>query len=129
MRKVKKNIPLGNLPCPIMCPRCLTKEETIDHLFKDCDRARRVWFGCGLGINFISNQGSFTDWLLYCISTLKMEELCHLSAIIYGIWFARNKLVFDNIDTDDKEIIHYKKTLFYKQNLKSVSGGIFPSIS
>jgi hypothetical protein len=34
-----------------------------------------------------------------------MEELCHLSAIIYGIWFARNKLVFDNIDTDDKEII------------------------
>jgi hypothetical protein len=93
------------VPCPIVCPRCLTKEETIDHLFRDCDRARRVWFGCALGINFSSIQGSFTDWLLYCISSLKMEDLSHLSAIVYGIWFARNKLVFDNKDTDDKDII------------------------
>jgi hypothetical protein len=34
-----------------------------------------------------------------------MDALCHLSAIIYGIWFARNKLVFDNIETEDGEII------------------------
>jgi hypothetical protein len=83
----------------------LTKEETIDHLFRDCIRAKNVWFGCALGINFNSTQGNFSDWLLYCISTLKLEDLSHLAAIIYGIWFARNQLVFDNKDTDDIAII------------------------
>jgi hypothetical protein len=70
-----------------------------------CDRAHRIWFGSPLGINFNGTHTNFIDWLYYCLTTLKEEELCYLAAIIYGIWYARNKLVFENIDINDKRII------------------------
>jgi hypothetical protein len=38
-------------------------------------------------------------------STLKEEDLCVIASLTYGIWFARNKMVFENHDTEDKVII------------------------
>jgi hypothetical protein len=40
--------------CPILCPRCMIREETISHLFMGCDRAAHVWFGSNLGVKFTS---------------------------------------------------------------------------
>jgi ribonuclease HI len=94
------------IQCPIWCPRCLQGEETINHLFMSCSRAHRVWFGSSLGIRFNTSHTSFTDWLIYCISTLKEEDLCTIASITYGIWFARNKMVFDNYDIEEKDIIN-----------------------
>jgi hypothetical protein len=71
----------------------------------NCDMAHRVWFGSSLGINFTAKHTNFIDWLYYCLTTLKEEELCYLAAIIYGIWYARDKLVFENTDIDDNRII------------------------
>jgi hypothetical protein len=95
------------IQCSILCPRCLQKEETISHLFMGCDRAAHVWFGSNLGVKFTPNQSNFLDWLFYCISTLKEEDLVVITTIIYGIWWARNKLVFENYDMDDKAIIDH----------------------
>jgi hypothetical protein len=64
-----------------------------------------VWFGSILGIKFTPSHTNFIDWLFYCLATLKEEELCVITALIYGIWFARNKMVFENQDTDDKDIV------------------------
>jgi hypothetical protein len=72
-----------------------------------CDRAARVWFGSNLGINFTSNHSNFLDWLFYCISNLKEKDLVSIAAIIYGLWWARNKLVFDNYVMDEKTIIKH----------------------
>jgi hypothetical protein len=93
------------IQCPILCPRCLQGEETVSHLFMRCERAKKVWFGSILGINFNTSHRSFIDWLYYCFSTLKEEDLCYLAAIIYGIWFARNLQVFENSDTNDQTIL------------------------
>jgi hypothetical protein len=73
----------------------------------ECDKAAHVWFGSNLGINFTSNHSNFLDWLFYCVSNLKEEDICFVTAIIYGLWWARNKLVFDNYDMEDKAIIDY----------------------
>jgi hypothetical protein len=70
-----------------------------------CDRAAHIWFGSNLGIIFTPNHSNFLDWLFYCITTLKEEDLVAISAIIYGIWWARNKMVFDNYDMEDKAIL------------------------
>jgi hypothetical protein len=105
------------IQCSILCPRCLQGEETISHLFMECDRATRVWFGSNLGIKFSMNQTQFMEWLFYCISTLKKEDICFIAAIIYGIWWARNKMVFDNYDMEDKAIIEkaYASVLEYQR--------------
>jgi hypothetical protein len=63
----------------------MQREETISHLFMKCDRAHKVWFGSALGIKFDSSHTNFIDWVSYCFSTLKEEELCHIAAISYGI--------------------------------------------
>ncbi|MCI01383.1 putative ribonuclease H protein, partial [Trifolium medium] len=34
--------------CSILCPRCLQKEETINHVFMDCNHAAMIWFGSKL---------------------------------------------------------------------------------
>ncbi|WJX55042.1 hypothetical protein P8452_40859 [Trifolium repens] len=84
--------------CNILCPRCLKKEETMDHIFMHCDRSSKVWFGSQLGIKFDSSQTSFADWVTYAINHLKEENIIHLAAIIYGIWYARNQQVFEGRD-------------------------------
>jgi hypothetical protein len=71
----------------------------------ECNKASRIWFGSYLGIKFNSTHRSFNDWLLYCLTNLKEEELCQIAAITYGIWFARNKMVFENHDLEDSFII------------------------
>jgi hypothetical protein len=71
----------------------------------ECKRVNKIWFGSALGIKFNNSHSSFIDWLCYCLSTLKEEELCVIASITYGIWFARNKIVFDNHDTEDTDII------------------------
>jgi hypothetical protein len=70
-----------------------------------CERAKKVWFGSKLGITFNTSHRSFIDWLYYCFSALKEEDLCYLASIIYGIWFARNLQVFENSDTNDQTIL------------------------
>jgi hypothetical protein len=71
----------------------------------DCERAKKLWFGSKLSILFNFSHRCFLDWLYYCFSALKEEDLCYLASLIYGIWFARNLQVFENKDTDDQSIL------------------------
>jgi hypothetical protein len=71
----------------------------------ECNRANKVWFGSSLGIKFNSTHTNFIDWIFYCLSTLEEEELCVIASLTCGIWFARNKMVFENHDTEEKDII------------------------
>jgi hypothetical protein len=104
---VRSALSYRGIPCSIICPRCLKKEETISHLFMECDRTTRIWFGSNLGIKFTPNHTNFIDWLFHCISTFKKEDLCYVAAILYGIWWARNKQVFEDHNMEDKAIIDY----------------------
>jgi hypothetical protein len=56
------------IQCSLLCPRCLQKEETVSHLFMECDRATHVWFGSNLGIKFNPSHTNFLYWLFHCIS-------------------------------------------------------------
>jgi hypothetical protein len=91
--------------CNILCPRCLEKEETVDHAFMRCQYAARIWFGSKLGIKFDNNQIRFVDWLTHSINNLKEEDISYVAAITYGIWFARNRQVFDLKCMDNRDVI------------------------
>jgi hypothetical protein len=89
----------------VLCPRCFQKEETIDHVFKDCQYADKVWFGSKLGICCSSIQTSFRDWLIYSTSNLNEEDLSYVAAICYGLWYARNQQVFEHRHIEEYETI------------------------
>lgn len=58
---LNKGIPMRSklskrdIKCTILCLGCLTKEENLDHLFKSCDWANKIWFGSKLNLNFHNN--------------------------------------------------------------------------
>jgi hypothetical protein len=88
------------VPCTLLCPRCLLKEETIDHAFMLCQHATKVGFSSKLGINFDQRLTNFPEWLTYAITTLNDEDIIYMAAIIYGLWYARNQKTFEDRDIE-----------------------------
>jgi hypothetical protein len=107
---VKAALAKRGIPCNTLCPRCLLKEETIDHAFIHCSYASKTWFGSKLGIRFDQSHQSFSDWVIYAINSLKEEDLSYLAAITYGIWFARNQWVFNQMTIAESEVINKANT-------------------
>ncbi|PNX83821.1 hypothetical protein L195_g041817 [Trifolium pratense] len=56
---VRSALSKRGVQCLILCPRCLQKEETINHVFMDCHHTSKIWFGSKLGVNFGSYQWDF----------------------------------------------------------------------
>jgi hypothetical protein len=110
-RVIQKAIPVKTalnkrgLPCNTLCPRCLEKEETIEHAFIHCTHSSKIWFGSKLDIRFDQSHQSFSDWVIHALNSLREEDLRHVAAITYGIWFARNQWVFNQRDIEDTEVI------------------------
>jgi hypothetical protein len=68
-----------------------------------------IWFGSNLGIKFTNTHNSFINWLNYAIANLKAEDLVHIAAITYGIWFSRNKYIFELRDIAVSTVIDKAK--------------------
>ncbi|KAK2363143.1 hypothetical protein QL285_088153 [Trifolium repens] len=124
-RIIQRSVPVRSelnkrgIPCPIVCPRCLQQEESIDHTFMHCPRANKIWFGSKLGIQFnrshdcfidwliyaITSHDCFIDWLIYAITSICTEDIIYPAAIIYSIWYARNQHIFELNDTPNLTVI------------------------
>jgi hypothetical protein len=98
---VRSNLNKRGVPCNTLCPRCLLKEETIEHVFMHCQHASKIWFGSKLGIKFDHSHTNFPEWLTYAINSLKNEDLIYMAAVVYGIWYARNPQIFEYKDIED----------------------------
>jgi hypothetical protein len=87
---VRSELGKRGVPCNILCPRCLLKEETLDHIFMKCQHAAKIWFGSKLGILFDHIHINISEWIIYALNNLNEEDLIYMVAIVYGIWYARN---------------------------------------
>jgi ribonuclease HI len=72
----------------------------------ECPFARKVWFGSRINIKFPDNTSpNFKDWLHYLIATTDAETIIYAASIIYNLWFARNKLIFEEINRNEVEVL------------------------
>ncbi|PNX98065.1 ribonuclease H [Trifolium pratense] len=102
---VKGKLFKKGIRCDPLCPRCLNHVETIQHVFLECDWAKKVWFASPLTLNLNSNQlTEFYDWFNYMIINTDKECMEKIVAITYEIWNTRNLLVFQNKDLPPQEI-------------------------
>lgn len=94
---VRSELSRRGIRCDLLCPICHIKMETVNHIFMECPRAQMIWFGSNLGINFSANNNqNFKEWLSMVINNMKEDIIIQTIAIAYGIWYARNKMVFEN---------------------------------
>lgn len=117
METFKNNIPVSNLlkdkgvRIPIICPMCTRDIEHVMHLFFDCDFASKCWQKVGLSYD-VSAVECAADWLLDKLNTETMDRLIIITAVLTGIWFARNKKVWEK-----KEI---EANIVMKMSLKQI---------
>jgi ribonuclease HI len=90
----KKLIHRGMLIDPL-CSRCGNADEDLDHVFKGCIWAKKVWFHSPLGVRIEDSPLSFISWLDHVISHSPSDVISYVLSLCYGIWFARNKSCFD----------------------------------
>lgn len=86
----KKGVNLHNV-----CPFCAREDETVKHIFFDCVFAQNCWEEVGMNVSLQADQTS-SEWLLDMLCTQKMEVLSKLVSVLWGIWFFRNKVVWEN---------------------------------
>lgn len=80
---------------PIGCNMCVGDIEHLAHLFFDCRFAQECWYIVGIEYD-ISDVEYVSEWLLNKLSTDTAENLGRISAVLWGVWFARNKRIFEN---------------------------------
>lgn len=109
-RFCKNNIPMRNLLRgkgvlnPIGCPMCERDIEHVLHLFFDCDFAKNCWQKVGL--NYDMRDVEFAaDWLIDKLNTESMANLIIIAKVLSGIWFARNKRVWEGKKIDSNTVV------------------------
>ena len=92
------------------CVMCEQEEETLDHLFLKCPFARALWFATPR--NFHSDTiPSIQQWLISILEKHKAGKeqednvLTDISATLWAIWTYRNKVMFENENTDIQQAI------------------------
>lgn len=102
-RFCQNNLPVRNrlkskgVGCPLICPMCGVDVEHLMHVFLDCTFARSCWHYVGLQYNW-DEIFSANDWLLNKLEVASVEETAKICTTLYGIWMARNRKVWDNVD-------------------------------
>ncbi|XP_074267339.1 uncharacterized protein LOC141590668 [Silene latifolia] len=97
-----------------LCPRCLTGDETTDHLLRSCPFSTELWMQLGMPLAYDSFfYSSFTRWVSDNVrntSAIASNDWPMKSAIVcWWIWKWRNNVVFgrgNENPTDPVRFLH-----------------------
>lgn len=68
--------------------------EHLHHLFFECRFAKDCWGHTGIAQDMWNIENA-SDWLLGMLSEENEDKLVRISLVLWGVWFARNKLIFE----------------------------------
>ncbi|KAK6121173.1 hypothetical protein DH2020_045094 [Rehmannia glutinosa] len=94
-----ENLIRRHLPCEPLCPLCKSPDTSAAHLFFLCPSSDK--FGISRVSDnpcFISKEPSFALWIRDLIEDSPTSITEFALTICSGIWYSRNKLIFDNQD-------------------------------
>jgi len=77
--------------------------ETISHLFEECEWSKQIWFGSSLGVAFNSHASRyvpFQEWLKTNIIDTNEDSIVNMLALCYEILCTRNKKCFEGTKID-----------------------------
>lgn len=88
------------------CVICQDNPKSLLHLLRDCEFARRVWSLSPIAS--VVQQGStpiFQDWFFQVSSSLSTKNLDLFAIIYWNIWYAGNKLLWNQEDPLDDQLV------------------------
>ncbi|XP_074298013.1 uncharacterized protein LOC141628617 [Silene latifolia] len=101
---LKRNIQ-WNTSC-VLCASGPSKVESLEHMFRDCNFATRVWFGSHLGIRCQpTDSSSIQEWIINWVKYFQKQSnplllISSFVSVLWQLWCIRNRLVFHNEEID-----------------------------
>ncbi|XP_074378399.1 uncharacterized protein LOC141719937 [Apium graveolens] len=74
---------------------CVGEIEHLRHLFFECSFAKECWLKLGINVDSWDIEISH-EWLLQKLATGSKEETLKIVTVLWGVWFTRNKRIFEN---------------------------------
>lgn len=94
---------------PIGCAMCNSDIEHLLHLFFDCRFAQECWQSVGLLFDTMAIE-SAPEWLLQKLSDDTEDSLIKISAVLWGIWFARNNKIFEGKNITPAAVVRWSRS-------------------
>ncbi|XP_074347514.1 uncharacterized protein LOC141686355 [Apium graveolens] len=92
---VRNRLREKGVPVTISCPMCVGEVEHLRHIFFECSFSKECWQL--VGMNFEAHDMEYvSEWLVSFLASGPLHDLVTMPAVLWGIWYARNKCVFDN---------------------------------
>lgn len=92
---MRRNLSIKGVAVSIMCPMCHRDIEHLLHVFFDCEFAVHCWNWAGLNYDMGGVEYA-PSWLLQKLSSAPSDESIKICTVFWGIWFGRNKKVWDD---------------------------------
>lgn len=92
---VRRRLSSKGISLPITCPMCNADVEHLLHVFFDCPFAHNCWQYTGGSFDMHAVEFA-PDWLLWQLSNVSDSELIRIAKVLWGIWFFRNKKVWES---------------------------------
>lgn len=77
-------------------PRCQLSDEDVNHVFRHCFYANKVWLALGFTVQPHNSQMGFHEWLSWLFDSHHNSRHKELAITIWALWSARNKLLHEN---------------------------------
>lgn len=105
---VRKLLRSRGIIIPMSCPMCTRDIEHLIHLFFECQFAKECWQIIGLSYNMWDVE--YGDvWLLDRFNSASDEVLIKITVVLWGIWFARNKRIFESTNITPAVAMNWSK--------------------
>lgn len=93
---------------PVTCTMCTGEIEHLRHLFFECQFARNCWYYMGVDVDSWDIEDS-SEWLLRKLANGPKQELIKISTVLAGVWFTRNKNIFEHKSMTSEAVMEWSK--------------------
>ena len=95
-----------------LCPVCISEEESVDHLFRECSFTQQVLRGLEMPFSTCNKEANWKTWLVADFEN-KSLEACKIKSIAYwAIWYNRNKLYHERVREQVHEVVGFIKAYY-----------------
>lgn len=106
------NLKARQLAVNPLCPVCISEEESVDHLFRECSFTQQVLRGLEMPFSTCNKEANWKTWLVADFEN-KSLEACKIKSIAYwAIWYNRNKLYHERVREQVHEVVGFIKAYY-----------------
>ncbi|KAA3469149.1 Zinc finger, CCHC-type [Gossypium australe] len=114
---MRVNLSLRKITRNILCPRCGGREETMNHLFRECPVSQSVWRELSNPIFTMFPEAEFIEWLTKVLALLPLEKCRIYCGTLWAIWGDKSSRIHNKQGKSSQEIVN-----FVHEYLKELDG-------